>query len=204
MTDDGPYHVRRELKPGTTWLVTDDTPRRLVLKRLPEDCLRQGRLHPAVRDRLARFRELPLVTFAALIGVERWGEHVVTVSEFVDGVPLDAVPTQDRARHYKAIRHSIAALHQLGLVHGQLHGANVLIDSAGAVRVIDPSPLLHDDPADDLAALDRLDPREAVAATAAADEDAPIRRRTLATAIVVAAAGIIAAVALVAIFWRSA
>jgi len=197
MPEAGVYQIEQELKPATTWLARDATGRRLVLKRLPNDCLRGGKLHPAIRDRLERFRELPLVTFATLIGVERWGDEVVTVSEYIDGRPLSSAAPDECPRLLKALRHTIGALHALGLVHGQLHEGNVVVDRAGAVRVLDPSPLLHDDPGVDLAALDRLDPpAEPVAAAAVADEDAPIRRRTVVAAAVLAVAGIIAAVVL--------
>jgi hypothetical protein len=197
MPDAGGYQIERELKPATTWLARDATGRPLVLKRLPKDCLRAGKLHPAVRDRLERFRELPLVTFATLIGVERQGDDVITVSEYIDGTPLASIAPDKRHRLLKALRHTIGALHTLGLVHGQLHEGNVVVDHAGTLRVLDPSPLLHDDPNVDLIALDRLDPpAEPAAATVTADEDAPIRRRTLVAAAVLAVAGIIAAVVL--------
>ena len=53
------------------WVGTAAGGRRVVLKRLDEDCLWKGQLHPSVKDRLARVRELAHQGVANLHGVER-------------------------------------------------------------------------------------------------------------------------------------
>src|SRR5262245_61809492 len=53
------------------FLVTVAGSKKLVFKRLDDDCLLDGHLHPAIRQRLNRIRELPLGSVANLIGVER-------------------------------------------------------------------------------------------------------------------------------------
>ena len=193
-----------ELKTATTWLVRDSSQRQLVIKALPDDCLRHGQLHPSVQDRLARFRELPLMTFASLIGVERFRGRFVTVSEYVRGVSLSDAAPADRRRVLESLRHTVAALHGMGLVHGGLHGGNVIVDERGELRVIDPSPLLHDDPAEDLAALDRLDPLPKIATQKQVDDDVPIRQGTLRAAAIVTGVGAAVGAGVLLYFWRSA
>src|SRR5881227_419589 len=66
--------------------------RRVVLKLLDPDCLLRPapnpKLHPSIRDRLARVRELAHAGVANLYGVEHDAGRVYLVWEFIDGVPL--------------------------------------------------------------------------------------------------------------------
>src|SRR4051812_262913 len=52
--------IRGVLQPGVTWRARDGAGRRVVLKKVPDDCMRTGRLHPAIALRLTRLREAPM------------------------------------------------------------------------------------------------------------------------------------------------
>ena len=67
----GGYRVLRTLLSDQSWLAEAPGGRRVVLKVLDEDCLWKGQLHPNIKDRLGRVRELAHVGVANLYGVER-------------------------------------------------------------------------------------------------------------------------------------
>jgi hypothetical protein len=188
-----------ELRPGRTWLTVDEAGRRVVHKRLPDDCCQREQLHPSVKLRLQRLRELPLASFANILGVERTDRGVVLVSEYVEGVSLDALPEADRIRMTRELRLAVISMHQHGMVHGAIKPGNVIIAPDGALRLVDPSPLLHDDPAVDLAAVDALDPLakteiDPAQTETVEHEDRRHRQRTLAAAVVLATLALAAAV----------
>src|SRR4051812_50121461 len=78
-------------------LHTTSLDRKVVLKPLDGDCLLDGQLHPMIRQRLERVRELPLTGVANLIGVERVHGDAQLVWEFVDGTPLAEYSGDDAA-----------------------------------------------------------------------------------------------------------
>ena len=62
------------------------------------------------------------------------------IMELVDGTPLDSRPPErmaDMVSVFIGTAHALAALHQLGYVHCDLKPNNILIDSSGAVKIID-------------------------------------------------------------------
>jgi hypothetical protein len=127
--------------------------RTVVLKRLDADCLLDGELHPMIRQRLERVRELPLTAVANLMGVERIDGVAQLVWEFVPGTPL-AEFEADSAAWLRVARETILAveaLHAAGIVHGSLHGRNVIVTPAGEVKLTHVSPLLYADPEQDAA-----------------------------------------------------
>jgi len=124
--------------------------RRVVLKRLDDDCLLDGQLHPSIRERLERVRELPLRGVANLLGVERGADDAVThlVWEYVPGTPLEDVDGDEATwrRLCREVILAVQALHAAGIVHGAIHARNVIVDSAtGEVRLTHVSPLLYND-----------------------------------------------------------
>jgi hypothetical protein len=178
----GEYAVMRILRPSASYLAEAPGGRRVVLKALEEDCLLAGQLHPSVRDRLGRVRELAHAKVANLYGVERIDGGVYMVWEHIDGELFesyaamrtrslpdepargDPAPAGADDAAATAAGHSLMTLarelvlaveelHALGIVHGALHGRNVIVDARGQVRLTHISPLLYSDPADDAAAL---------------------------------------------------
>ena len=136
--------------------------RGIVLKGLDAECLlKKGNLHPSIRDRLGRVRELALAGVANLHGVERDAEHphhgyeAWLVWEYVRGQTFDeyaAVPgrtPRDLAMVAREIVLLVESMHVQGIVHGSIKGGNVFVDPSGAVRLTHVSPLLYTDPGED-------------------------------------------------------
>jgi tRNA A-37 threonylcarbamoyl transferase component Bud32 len=180
------YMIIRELS-SRSFLARDASGRQVVLKMLPADCLLEGQLNPNIAERLRRVREIAMTDVANLRGVEREGDRVFLVWDFVEGESFDAVATAALARQ---LVHTVTQFHTTGLVHGALHGRNVLVDSGGRIRLIDVSPLLFLDPDRDDRAVREMcgnlllegnltDAREAVSTSRMS-----LRRRTLIAALV--------------------
>lgn len=133
--------------------------RRVVRKRLPDDCLLDGQLHPGVRQRLSRVRELASRSVACLLSVERDDGGVVLLWEWIDGrsfvdVATDrSLPAHALSRLMRELILAVESLHALGIVHGNLHGRNVIVDPRGMIRLTDLSPMLHTDEKRDLDAV---------------------------------------------------
>src|SRR5215471_7982912 len=130
----------------------DQWNRKTVLKPLPPDCLLEGQLNPTVADRLRRVREIAMTGVANLRGVERIDGGEYLVWDFIEGTRFDEF-TNDADRSadevvdiVRELIHTAEHFHATGLVHGALHGGNVLVDPSARIRLIDVSPLLHLDP----------------------------------------------------------
>src|SRR5437773_1622481 len=141
--------------------------RRVVLKRLDPDCLLDGQLHPSIRERLHRVRELPLTCVANLMGVDKVERAGELVWEFVPGRALEEI-RGDEAAWRKLAREiilAVEALHSSGIVHGAIHERNVIVDERGEIRLTHISPLLWSDrahaAADAVALLEALVGRDA-------------------------------------------
>jgi hypothetical protein len=153
----GGYPLLRELRPEQSYLARAPGGRLVVLKMLDSDCLWRGQLHPSIRDRLARVRELAHPGVANLHGVERDGPKTYLVWEYVEGAVLEdwreAQPAsyRDWLLVARELVLAVAGLHSQGIVHGAVHGRNVIIDPRGRVRLTHVSPLLYNDPAEDAA-----------------------------------------------------
>ena len=134
--------------------------RKVVLKPLDDDCLLDDVLHPTIRLRLDRVRELPVPAVANLHGVERSDGRPYLVWDYIEGAPLSDVVerlTDDqRAVIRREISLAVKALHAAGVVHGAIHERNVIVDPCGLVRLTHVSPLLYDDPQVDRHALDEM------------------------------------------------
>lgn len=181
-------------------------------KRLDDDCLLEGQIHPSIAERLSRVRELPVSRVANLCGVERDGQGVWLVWQYIEGKSLEqclgrglsALEVEQLARE---VRLAVAALHAHGIVHGALHARNIIIDPRGQVHLTHVSPLLYSDPAEDERAVERLfagragaavssDPAEASAAFGRAE------RRQRRGAYLAAAAALVAGILIFyAILW---
>jgi hypothetical protein len=137
--------IERELVPGGAVLAIAPGARQVVLKRLDEDCLLDGQIHPAIRQRLNRVRELPLVGIANLMGVERIEGVAQLVWEYVPGTPLAEFEGDAAAwgRVTRELMLAVDSLHSAGIVHGSIHERNIIIDDSGSIRLTHVSPLLY-------------------------------------------------------------
>ena len=134
--------------------------RKVVLKPLDADCLLDGQLHPSIRLRLERIRELPMTAVANFHGVEIIDGRAMMIWEFLVGRGLEEVlANADQATVAKLKRDLLLVveqLHGLGIVHGALHGRNAIVDDRGRLRITHLCPLLHNDLKIDLAAIEDI------------------------------------------------
>lgn len=147
--DNSPSRKLTELSAGGTWLAEDAAGHQLVLKRLDPACLQDGALHPNVRDRLNRIRELPLRDMAVLHGIEQLHDEPMLVWDFLPGETLTECEIAGSASLARDISRLIDALHSHGIVHGNLHARNIIVGPDGRPQLTHFSPLLHYDPAVD-------------------------------------------------------
>ena len=145
------YSVERVLTPEQTYLAIGPGGRRVVLKRVDEDCMLGNQLHPSIKERLARVRELAHGGVANLYGVGREGDAAWMIWEFVPGETFDEYAADPRRTPGQVLHVArelilaVDALHGQGIVHGSLIGANVIIQPDGAIRLTHISPLLYAD-----------------------------------------------------------
>jgi hypothetical protein len=177
--DLGDYRVVRALTPGQTFLARAPGGREVVLKMLGDDCLLRGQLHPSIRERLARVRELAERGVANLHGVERDGPHTYLVWDFVPGTTFDQLGLEPGLSHREMVGLArelvlvVESLHAAGIVHGAIRPGNVILDASRRLRLTHVSPLLFSDTALDVAAvIDLL--RETVARRG--ESDLPLGR----------------------------
>ena len=193
----GAYTIVRELSPGKAFLARDASGRQVVLKILLPDCLLEGQLNPNIAQRLRRVREIAMTDVANLRGVERSGEKVFLVWDYVEGVPFENAPNRTELKEelIRVVEH----FHATGLVHGALHSRNVLVDSAGRIKLTDVSPLLFLDPRHDeqaVAQMCRNIPDDLPEPPKKSIPRVRTRRRTLVAALLLMAIGAGAAVAI--------
>jgi hypothetical protein len=147
--------VNQVLVPDQTFLASGDGGRLVILKALDPDCILKNTLHPSVRDRLSRVRELAHPNVANLFGVERDADKAYLVWDYIDGVTFDTYCADERSLRELALaaRELVLAvdlLHVQGIVHGALVASNVIVSSAGVVRLTHISPLIYTDPGVDI------------------------------------------------------
>lgn len=153
------YAVDCALSDKSCFLAIGPGGRGVTVKRMEDDCLLKGQLHPAVRDRLGRVREIAHGGVANLFGVERDAGAAWLVWEYVEGDPFDvyAAHPERSLRELAAAGREVALavdlLHMQGIVHGSIHGNNVIVSPGGAVRLTHVSPLLYSDPSHDAGAV---------------------------------------------------
>ena len=140
------YRMLAPLPSNNGCVAETGTGRRVVLKILESDCLLQGQLHPSIKERLARVRELPQLQVANLICVDREEGTAYMIWEYLDGHTLDEFFATRWPREVMlALREVVLvveAMHLNGIIHGALHGRNIIIDRDARVRLTHLSPLL--------------------------------------------------------------
>jgi hypothetical protein len=152
---------------GPSYLAAGPGGRKVVLKPLDPDCLLKNRLHPSIKERLSRVRELALGVVANLYGVERdapaapagqigGAVRAWLIWEYVPGVTLSeyaadpGCTTRKLTMVARELVLGVEALHRQGIVHGAIRPTNVIVNAFGSVRVTHVSPLLYTDAGDDL------------------------------------------------------
>jgi hypothetical protein len=152
------YRVIDRLAPET-YLCGAPGQRQVVLKKLDDDCLLKGQLHPAIADRLGRVQELAHPAIANLHGVRRDPTAAWLMWEWIPGQMLEQFVTDhqgDWRPVWRMLRDCIdilESIHERGLVHGAVHERNFIVDASGLLRLTHASPLLYTDEADDTVAI---------------------------------------------------
>jgi hypothetical protein len=153
------YPVDTALSDKGTYLAIGPGGRGVVVKRMEDECVLNDQLHPAVRERLARVREIAHGGVAILFGVVQDAVAAWLVWEYVPGQPFDAYAAnpdrslRELASAGREVALAVDLLHMQGIVHGSVHGGNVIVSPGGAVRLTHVSPLLYNDPAPDAEAV---------------------------------------------------
>jgi hypothetical protein len=158
------YAVVETLTPGACYLAIGPGGRGVALKKLDPDCLLGRLLHPDVRDRMSRVRELAHTGVANFYGVGKEVDEAWLIWEYVPGKPFAA----HAAEHCRTPRDlilltrelvlTVESMHTQGIVHGAITSGNVIVAPGGTMRLTHVSPLLYTDPADDAEAItDMLD-----------------------------------------------
>jgi hypothetical protein len=153
------YAVVETLAAGGCYLAIGPGGRGVALKKLDPDCLLGRLLHPDVRDRLARVRELAHTGVANLFGVGKEADEAWLIWEYVQGQPF-AEYAKRRCRTPRELAAlarelvlTVESMHAQGIVHGAIQSGNVIVAPGGAIRLTHVSPLLYTDPADDAEAI---------------------------------------------------
>lgn len=150
------YAVKRALSAGQSYLAAGPGGRRVVLKRVDADCMLGNQLHPSIKERLARVRELAHGGVANLHGVARESDSAWLIWEYVEGQTFDEYSAEIRRTPLELLNLArelilaVDALHSRGIVHGALVGSNIIITPEGALRLVHISPLLFLDMALDV------------------------------------------------------
>ena len=145
------YAVRKALTPDHSYLAVGPGGRPVVLKKVDEDCLLRGKLHPSIKERLSRVRELAHGGVANLYAVDRDEKNAYLIWEYVPGRTFDeyveapARTPRDLLLLARELILSVNSLHMQGIVHGGLVGSNVIVNDDGLVRLTHISPLLYTD-----------------------------------------------------------
>ena len=145
------YVIERALAGEQSYLASDSGGRRVVLKKVDEDCMLGSQLHPSIKERLSRVRELAHGGVANLHGVGREGEAAWLIWEYVEGQTFDQYLAEDRHPPREVLRVArelvlaVDSLHKQGIVHGAVTAGNVIVNADGVVRLIHVSPLLYGD-----------------------------------------------------------
>lgn len=145
------YAIDRTLTNDQSYLAGDSGGRRVVLKKVDEDCMLGSQLHPSIKERLSRVRELAHGGVANLHGVGREGDAAWLIWEYVEGQTFDQYladdrhPRRDVLRVARELVLAVDSLHKQGIVHGAVTAGNVIVSADGVVRLIHVSPLLYAD-----------------------------------------------------------
>lgn len=144
----GPYRVVEMVGVGgmgTVWRASDEfLDRDVALKVVRPELLARPGLADRFRAEAIVLARLQHPNIAALYGVERRGEEVVMVMEFVDGSPLDRwldrhgpFAWSDASRIVRNVLDGLEHAHERGVIHRDIKPANVMLTRAGRVKVMD-------------------------------------------------------------------
>ena len=130
---------------GTVYRATDTMlDRDVALKVLRPELARQASLVERFRAEAVALARLRHEHIAALYGLDRQGDELVMVMEFVSGETLEArlarlgpMNWQEAIPIMRGVLAALGHAHVRGVVHRDIKPANVMVDSDGTVKVMD-------------------------------------------------------------------
>ncbi len=130
---------------GTVYRATDTMlDRDVALKVLRPELARQAPLVDRFRAEAVALARLRHEHIAALYGLDRQGDELVMVMEFVSGETLEArlarlgpMNWQEAVPVMRGVLAALGHAHVRGVVHRDIKPANVMVDSDGTVKVMD-------------------------------------------------------------------
>lgn len=130
---------------GTVYRATDTMlDRDVALKVLRPELARQAALVDRFRAEAVALARLRHEHIAALYGLDRQGDELVMVMEFVSGETLEArlarlgpMNWQEAVPIMRGVLAALGHAHVRGVVHRDIKPANVMVDSDGTVKVMD-------------------------------------------------------------------
>ncbi len=144
----GNYRVTARLGEGgmgTVYRATDAMlDREVALKVLRPELARQAELVDRFRAEAVALARLRHENIAALYGLDRQGDDLVMVMEFVRGETLESrvkragpMPWQEVIAVMRGVLAALGHAHAKGVVHRDIKPANVMLDSDGTIKVMD-------------------------------------------------------------------
>jgi eukaryotic-like serine/threonine-protein kinase len=144
----GNYRVTHRLGEGgmgTVYRAVDTMlDRDVALKVLRPELARQSTLVERFRAEAVALARLRHENIAALYGLDRHGEDLMMVMEFISGETLEArvartgpVPWQEALPIVRGALDALGHAHARGVVHRDIKPANVMVDAEGIVKVMD-------------------------------------------------------------------
>jgi hypothetical protein len=143
----GPYQLVDEIGRGgmgVVYLAEDSRlGRKVALKALPPDLAAIPEFRQRLRREARAAATISHPAVATVYALEEIDDHLIIVSEYVNGETLRAMITHGAIESGRAraiavqVARALCAAHDAGVVHRDLKPENVLITSAGDVKVVD-------------------------------------------------------------------
>ena len=143
----GPYRLVEEIGRGgmgVVYLAEDSRlGRRVAVKALPSEVAANDELRQRLRREARAAATISHPAVATIYALEEIDEHLIIVSEYVEGETLREIISRGplepaRARTIATqVGHALRAAHDAGIVHRDLKPENVLVTPGGDVKVVD-------------------------------------------------------------------